>query len=56
MALEDEDEAELALKHAIRRLYLALIYYTVGSVPFKSLVLSFCAILSRKVRRKGRGL
>jgi len=56
LALEDEDEAELALKHAIRRLYLALICHTVGSVPFKSPVLSFCAMLSRKVRGKGQGL
>jgi hypothetical protein len=56
LALEDEEEAELALKHAIRRLYLALIYYTISSMLFKSAVLSFCAILSRKVRRKGRGL
>jgi len=56
LALEDEEEAELALKHAIRRLYLALICQTVGSVPFKSPVLSFCAMLSRKVRGKGRGL
>jgi uncharacterized membrane protein len=55
LALEVED-AELALKHAIRRLYLALICYTIGSVPFKSPVLSFCAMLSRKVRGKGRGL
>jgi hypothetical protein len=54
--LEDQEEAELALKHAIRRLYLALICQTVGSVPFKSPVLSFCAMLSRKVRGKGRGL
>jgi hypothetical protein len=56
LALEDEEEAELALKHAIRRFYLALICHTVGSVPFKSPVLSFCAMLSRKVRGKGRGL
>ncbi|KAE8445096.1 hypothetical protein EG329_013811 [Mollisiaceae sp. DMI_Dod_QoI] len=56
LAVEDEEEAELALKHAVRRLYLALICHIVGSVPFKSLVLSFCAILSRKVRGKGRGL
>jgi len=56
LALEDEEEAELALKHAIRRLYLALICHTVGSVPFKSPVLSFCAMLSRRVRGKGRGL
>ncbi|KFY28326.1 hypothetical protein V491_00528 [Pseudogymnoascus sp. VKM F-3775] len=56
LAVEDEAEAEPALKHAIRRLYLALICHTVGSVPFKSPILSFCAILSRRVRRKGRGL
>ncbi|KAH9208567.1 hypothetical protein DL95DRAFT_467635 [Leptodontidium sp. 2 PMI_412] len=28
LALEDEEEAELVLKHAIRRLYLALICQT----------------------------
>lgn len=56
VALEDEEEAKLALKHAIWRLYMALICHTVGSVPFKSPVLSFCAMLSRKVRGKGRGL
>jgi hypothetical protein len=46
----------VALKYTIRRLYLALIYYTVGSIPFRSPVLSFYAMLSRKVRGKGRGL
>jgi hypothetical protein len=56
LVLEDKEEAELALKHAIRRLYLALICYTIGSVFFKSLVLSFCVILSRKIRGKDRGL
>ena len=56
LGFEDEEEAMLALKHAVRRLYLALICQTVGSVPFKSPVLSFCAMLSRKVRGKGRGL
>jgi hypothetical protein len=56
LVLEDKEEAELALKHAIRRLYLALIYHTVGSVPFKSPVLSYYAMLSRKVHGKGRGL
>jgi hypothetical protein len=54
--LKDREEAELTLKYIIRRLYLALIYYTIGSISFKSPVLSFCAILSRKVREKGRGL
>ncbi|OBT41396.1 hypothetical protein VE00_09167 [Pseudogymnoascus sp. WSF 3629] len=56
LAVEDAEETEQALKHAIRRLYLALICHTVGSVPFKSPVLSFCAMLSRKVRGNGRGL
>ncbi len=56
LALEEEEEAELALKYTIRRSYLALICHTIGSVPFKSPVLSFCAMLSRKVRGKGRGL
>jgi Lhr-like helicase len=56
LEIADEGEAELALKHAIRRLYLALICHVVGSVPFHSPVLSFCAMLSRKVRGKGRGL
>jgi hypothetical protein len=56
LAIEDKEEAKLALKHAIWRLYLTLICYTISSVPFKSLVLSFYAMLSRKVRGKGRGL
>jgi hypothetical protein len=55
LAIEDEEAAELALKHTIRRLYLALICHNVGSVPFKSAVLSFCAMLSRK-GGKSRGL
>lgn len=54
VALNSEDDAPL--KHAIRRLYLALICQTVGSVPFKSPVLSFYATLSRKIRGKGHGL
>ncbi|RAL65542.1 hypothetical protein DID88_001107 [Monilinia fructigena] len=39
--MEDAEESELALKRAIRRLYLALICHSIGSVPFKSPVLSF---------------
>lgn len=54
--IKDKEDSELALKHAIRRLYFALICHTVGSVPFESPVLSFCAMLSRKVRGKDRGL
>jgi hypothetical protein len=56
LVLEDKEKVELALKHTIRRFYLALIYHTISSVPFKSLVLSFYAILSRKVHGKSRGL
>jgi hypothetical protein len=52
---KDREISKPALKYAIRRLYLALIYQVVGSVPFKSLVLSFCAMLSRKVNRKDNG-
>lgn len=55
LACEDKEKGELAVKHAIRRLYLALICHIVGSVPFKSPVLSFCAMLSRKINRKGQG-
>jgi hypothetical protein len=54
--IKDKEDSELALKYTIRRLYFALICHTVGSVPFESPVLSFCAILSRKVRGKDRGL
>jgi hypothetical protein len=53
-ALEDAQEQqqgeqgdEEALKRAVRPLCLALICQTVGSVPFTSPVLSFCAMLSR---------
>jgi hypothetical protein len=56
VTVKNKEEAKLALKHAIQRLYLALICYTINSVPFKSPVLSFCVILSRKVRKKGQGL
>jgi hypothetical protein len=56
LTLEDGEAAELALKHAVRRLYLALICQVVGNVPFRSPVLSFSAMLGRKVRGKGRGL
>ena len=56
LALKDKEEAILALKYTIQRLFLVLIYQTISSVPFKSLVLSFYTILSRKVHNKGRGL
>jgi hypothetical protein len=56
LAVEDAEEAEQVLKYTVRRLYLALICYIVGSVLFQPPVLSFYTILSRKVRGKGRGL
>lgn len=52
-ALDDNDQAQL--KHAVRQLYLALICHVVGSTPFKSPVLSFCAMLSRKPHREEQG-
>jgi hypothetical protein len=52
-AVESDDE--LSLKQAIRRFYMALICQTVGSVPFKSPVLSFAAMLSREGPGKGVG-
>ncbi|KAM7210245.1 hypothetical protein V8F06_014373 [Rhypophila decipiens] len=45
-ALKDDDEA--ALRHSIRRLCLALICHNVGSKPYRSPVLSFCAMLGRR--------
>ncbi|KAJ8066707.1 hypothetical protein OCU04_004100 [Sclerotinia nivalis] len=51
--IEDPDESELALKHTIRRLYLALICHSIGSVAFKSPVLSFCAMKSRMIYGHG---
>jgi len=50
-----QETSEPALKHAIRRLYPALICHIVGSVPFKLPVLSFCAVLGRKVSGNGKG-
>ena len=44
---QDQQGDKGALKQAIRQLCLALICQTVGSVPFKSPALSFCAMLSR---------
>jgi hypothetical protein len=56
LTIEDGEEAKLALKHIIRRFYLALICYTISSMLFKSFVLSFYAMLSRKIHGKSRGL
>ncbi|EXK78037.1 hypothetical protein FOQG_17267 [Fusarium oxysporum f. sp. raphani 54005] len=49
----DNDDAEL--KCAIRAFYISLICHTVGSKPFRSPVLSFCAMLSRKKGLKRQG-
>ncbi|OBT59851.1 hypothetical protein VE03_10446, partial [Pseudogymnoascus sp. 23342-1-I1] len=51
---EEEGDVSLKLKHAVRQFYLALICHTVGSVPFRSPVLSFWAMLSRKRPRGGK--
>jgi len=44
---DQEQEDKESLKHAVRKLCLSLICQTVGSIPFKSVVLSFCAMLSK---------
>lgn len=48
----DGEEAQAQLRHAVRQLYVAMICHVVGSVPFRSSVLSFCAMLSRRVYKK----
>ncbi|PNP44462.1 hypothetical protein TGAMA5MH_03808 [Trichoderma gamsii] len=48
----DSEEVQAQLRHAVRQLYVAMICHVVGSVPFRSSVLSFCAMLSRRVYRK----
>jgi hypothetical protein len=50
-------EADLALEHSIRQLYMALICQNIESEPFRSPILSFCAMLSRRIfnRRDGPG-
>jgi hypothetical protein len=53
---EDNDKNEVngdlnndhGLKHAIRKFYISLICQTVRSRPFRSAILSFCAMKSRK--------
>ncbi|KNB16848.1 hypothetical protein FOXG_14885 [Fusarium oxysporum f. sp. lycopersici 4287] len=44
----DLDNNDHELKHAIRKFYISLICQTVGSRPFRSAILSFCAMKSRK--------
>jgi Orsellinic acid/F9775 biosynthesis cluster protein D/Helicase conserved C-terminal domain/DEAD/DEAH box helicase len=46
----DDDDDEATLKHALQNFFLALICHTVGSVPFRSPILSFCAMLARSKR------
>ncbi|KAL7917060.1 hypothetical protein ACQKWADRAFT_326670 [Trichoderma austrokoningii] len=43
-----DGERDSKLACAIRRFYMSLICQSVGSVPFRSPVISFCAMLSRK--------
>jgi superfamily II DNA or RNA helicase len=45
---EEDAERDAELKHAIRNFYIALVCQSVGSRPFRSVILSFCAMLSRK--------
>lgn len=52
---KNREETELALRHTIRRFYFALICQTIGSILFKSLVLSFCTMFSRKIQGSGVG-
>jgi hypothetical protein len=44
----DEDE-QIAFQHLLRRFFFTLICHVVGSMPFRSPILSFCAVLSRTV-------
>ncbi|RKK93567.1 hypothetical protein BFJ70_g17731, partial [Fusarium oxysporum] len=48
IANRDYDKRDAELKHTIRKFYISLICQTVGSRPFRSAILSFCAMLSRK--------
>jgi superfamily II DNA or RNA helicase len=47
---EIDDRQVVDLKHALRQFFLSLICHVVGSVPFRSPILSFCAMLGRSVR------
>jgi len=54
LAREEMDDSEdVSLKHALRQFFLSLICHVVGSVPFRSPILSFCAILGRSFRMGG---
>ncbi|KJZ70144.1 hypothetical protein HIM_10451 [Hirsutella minnesotensis 3608] len=55
---DGDDEAyrsDPALRRAIRNFYLSLPYQKVSSVPFRSPLLSFCAMLSRVTPVGGSG-
>jgi hypothetical protein len=47
----NNEKCDTELNHAIRKFYISLICQTVGSRPFRSAVLSFCAMLSRRRNR-----
>ena len=53
--LIDEGIQEQELKRTIRQFYIALICHTVGSQPFKSPVISFCAMISRELPKDQKG-
>ena len=46
---ENKEDVDAVLKHFLRRFFFALICHVVESVPFKSPVLSFCAMLGRSI-------
>jgi hypothetical protein len=48
----NEDEDLNKLKIAIRKFNLALIYHSIGGAIFKSPILSYCSMLSRRVYRQ----
>ena len=53
LAVDPQEEGQQQqLQHAVRKLSLALICQQVGSTPFASPILSFCAMLSRTALRK----
>jgi hypothetical protein len=48
--IDEEEDEQVAFQHLLRRFFLTLICHVVGSMPFRSPILSFCAALSRAVR------
>jgi len=47
----EEKEQQQQLQYAVRKLSLALICQQIGSTPFKSPIISLCAMLSRTVHK-----